>query len=127
MNQKLNVRSSTEGLLLGYDYILCYVLWGNYFIEAQGYTVQSNVLFQENKLTMLLENNGRISSGKSTKHISARCFLIVDNIEKRGLEIQHYPTKHIWDDVLNNPKQGNVFGVFRSHLMKVPEEYDDDK
>ena len=26
MNQKLNVRSSTEGLLLGYDYILCYVL-----------------------------------------------------------------------------------------------------
>ena len=32
MKQKLNMRSSTEGELLGADDIIGYVLWGKYFI-----------------------------------------------------------------------------------------------
>ena len=54
MKQKLNVRISTEGVFVGsYDMLGC-VLWGKYFIESQGYAVQRNFLFQDNKLTMLL-------------------------------------------------------------------------
>ena len=54
MNQMLNVRISTEGVFVGSYDILGYVIWGKYFIESQGYAVQRNVLFQDNKLTMLL-------------------------------------------------------------------------
>ena len=75
--------------------MLGYVLWDKYFVETQGSTVQSNVLFQENKLTMILEKNGVISNGKRTKYIKDCYLLIVDEIEKRELEIQHFAMEHI--------------------------------
>ena len=39
---KLNVRSSTEAELIGIDDALTYIMWGLYFIEAQGYEVTHN-------------------------------------------------------------------------------------
>ena len=54
---------------------------------------------------MLLENNGPMYIGKNTKNINSKYFLIADKIEKRELEIQKFPTEHMWDDVLNNPKR----------------------
>jgi hypothetical protein len=56
--QKLNVRSSCEGELVGVDDALPLILWARYFIEAQGYTVEQNILFQDNKSTILLATNG---------------------------------------------------------------------
>ena len=35
--------------------------------------------------------------------------------------------EQMWADVLNKPNHGKAFGVFCSQLMKIPEEYDDDK
>ena len=61
---------------------------------------------------MLLENNGRMTSGKSTNHIKSIYFLIADNIEKRKLEIQHFLTEQMWADGLNNLKQGKAFKFF---------------
>ena len=49
MKHNLNVCSSTEGELVGANDMLGYVLWDKYFIEAQGCTVHSNLLFQDNK------------------------------------------------------------------------------
>ena len=51
--QKLNVRSSCEGELVGVDDTLPLILWARYFIEAQGYSVEQNILFQDNKSTIL--------------------------------------------------------------------------
>ena len=69
--------------MVGANYMLGYVLWGEYFTESLGYTVHINVLFQDNKLTMVLENNDGISNGKRNKYIKDSYFLIVDEIEKR--------------------------------------------
>jgi hypothetical protein len=55
--QKLNVRSSCEGELVGVDDALPLILWARYFIEAQGYTVEQNILFQDNKSTIFQFNN----------------------------------------------------------------------
>jgi hypothetical protein len=74
--QKLNVRSSCEGELVGIDDVLPHILWSKYFIEAQGYTVEQNIMYQDNKSTILLANNGRWSSSKRTKHIKSRYFLL---------------------------------------------------
>ena len=76
---------------------------------------------------MLMENNGPMSIGKNTKNIKSKYLFIADNIEKRELEIQKFPTEHMWDDVLNNTKQGKAFMAFHSNFMNVNEGYDDEK
>ena len=62
--QKVNTGSSTETELVGVDEMLRKILWGKYFIEAQGYTVEHNILLLDNKSTMLLAKNGAFSQGK---------------------------------------------------------------
>ena len=101
-------------------------MWGLYFIEAQGYEVEHNVLYQDNKSTILLAKNGRWSSSKRTKHINNRYFLVKDKIEGGELEIQHMCTDKLWADVHTKPQQGKLFYVMRSKLMNCPEEYDDE-
>jgi hypothetical protein len=60
--QKLNTRSSTESELVGVDDMMSSILWTRYFLKAQGYHVNDNIIFQDNKSTMLLEWNGKASS-----------------------------------------------------------------
>ena len=62
--QKLNKKSSTEAELVAVDDVMAQILWTKYFLEAQGYKVDENNLFQDNKSAILLEKNGKASSGK---------------------------------------------------------------
>jgi hypothetical protein len=57
--QKLNAKSSTEAELVGVDDVMPQVLWTLYFLEAQGYKIDENALYQDNKSSILLETNGR--------------------------------------------------------------------
>jgi hypothetical protein len=123
---KLNARSSTEAELIGIDDALPYIMWGLYFIEAQGYEVDHNILYQDNKSTILLAKNGRWSSSKRTKHINNRYFLVKDKIEGGELEIEHKGTGEMWSDMLTKPLQGHLWCVMRSNLMNVPVDYDDE-
>ena len=74
--QKLNTRSSTETEIVGVDGCMPVVLWTRLFLEAQDYGVKENIVFQDNKTAILLEKNGKASSGKRTKHINMRYFLL---------------------------------------------------
>eukprot|EP00804_Cyclotella_cryptica_P021177 CCRYP_001489-RB/>CCRYP_001489-RB protein AED:0.45 eAED:0.38 QI:0/-1/0/1/-1/0/1/0/491 len=124
--QKLNVRSSCEGELVGINNAMSWIIWCKYFIDAQGYTIEQTVLYQDNKSTILLATNGRWSSSKRTKHIKSRYFFVKDRIEQGELEVQHMPTEKMWSDILTKPKQGKAFREMRGMLMNVPEEYDDE-
>ena len=64
--QKLNTQSLMESELVGVDDMMPIVVWSHYFIMAQGYGVTQNILLQDNKSSILLEKNGRASSGKQT-------------------------------------------------------------
>ena len=64
--QELNTKSSTEAAVVGIDDVMPQILWTLYFLEAQGYKITNNVLYQDNKSSILLETNGRGSSGKRT-------------------------------------------------------------
>ena len=90
--QKLNVKSSTEAELVVVDDAIPQMMWGKYFIEAQGYTVDHNILYQDNKSTIQLATNGRKSMSRRTKHICHRYFLVKDKISMGGLEIKYAPT-----------------------------------
>jgi hypothetical protein len=52
-------------------------------MKAQGYGVKDNVLFQDNKSSILLEKNGKASSSKRTEHINIRYFFITDRVKMR--------------------------------------------
>ena len=92
IKKKLNTASSTEAELVGIADALGLIMWVKYFMEAQGYTIDSNIMFQDNKSTILLAKKGRSSADKKSKHINNRYFLITDKVQQGGLEIQHKPT-----------------------------------
>ena len=102
------------------------MMWCKYFMEAQGYTIESNVLYQDNKSTILLAKNGRMSAGKNSKHIHHRFFLVTDKIAKGDLEVKYAPTKQMWGDVNTKPLQGQLYREMRAKVMGVPVDYDDD-
>ena len=66
---KMNVGSSTESELVSIDDVLVMIMWCKYFMESQGYTIESNVLYKDNKSTILLAKNGRMLAGKNSRHI----------------------------------------------------------
>ena len=77
---KMNGGSSTKSELVSIADVLGMILWYKYFMEDQGYPMKNNVFYQNNKSTILLAKNGRISAGKNSKHIKNKFFLITDKV-----------------------------------------------
>src|SRR6056300_879934 len=62
--QKLNVKSLTEGEIVGVSDYFSNMIWARMFIEAQGYPLKENILCQDNQSAIKIIKNGRRSSGK---------------------------------------------------------------
>jgi hypothetical protein len=90
--QKMNVQSSTEGELVAADNKATMILWTKLFLEAQGYDVEKNIGYQDNKSPILLEINGKKSSGKQTRALNIRYFFITNQVEKGNTQIEHCGT-----------------------------------
>ena len=67
---KLNTRILTEGEIVSVDDYLSLILWSREFMIAQGYGCNRNIILQDNINSILLENNGKASSGKRTQHMT---------------------------------------------------------
>jgi hypothetical protein len=117
--QKLNTRSSTESELVGVDDCMPAILWTRYFLEAQGYGVQENIVYQDNLSAILLEKNGKASSSKRTKHIHVRYYFVTDRIKKGHMSVDWCPTEDMTGDFMTKPNQGSTFTKFRDQLMGV--------
>jgi hypothetical protein len=114
---KLNTRSSTEAELVSVDDCMPMILWSRYFLLEQGYNVEENILFQDNRSAMLLEKNGKASSRKRTKHINIRYYFVTDRIAKGELKVQWCPTTEMVADYMAKPLQGKLFRRFRDLIM----------
>eukprot|EP00804_Cyclotella_cryptica_P016577 CCRYP_020528-RE/>CCRYP_020528-RE protein AED:0.38 eAED:0.38 QI:0/-1/0/1/-1/1/1/0/519 len=115
--QKTNAWSPTEAELIGVYDANPSILHARYFLEAMGYKVNKNVIYQDNKSSIILEKNGHISGSKRTKHITVCYFFIKDVVDRGEAEIQHCPTKEMWSDILTKPKQGKDFLDMRARLL----------
>ena len=62
------------------------IILPRYFIEEQGYNISQKNLIQENKSSILLENNGKLSISKSTNHIKTRYLFVTDRLAQGDLE-----------------------------------------
>ena len=70
--QKLENKSSTETNLVGLYDVPTQVIWNRYFLKEQGYIIHDNIIYQDNKSAIKLENDGRQLSSKKTRHINIR-------------------------------------------------------
>jgi len=117
--QKIPTRSSTECELVGVHDVMPQIEWTQMFLDAQGYKVKNTVLYQDNLSTMLLEKNGKMSSGKRTKHINIRYFYVKDKVDSGELRIEHCPTKEMLADFFTKPLQGALFRKLRDKIMNI--------
>ena len=117
--QKLNTRSSTESEIVAVDDLIPQILWARLFMKEQGFDVRDNILYQDNKSAMLLEQHGRASSSKRTKHINIRYYYVADRVAKGDLRVVWCPTDQMIADFLTKPLQGKAFVEFRNMLMGV--------
>ena len=95
---KLNTRSSTESEIIGVSDCMLYILWTRLFLDAHGYDVTDNKIYQYNKSAIILEKNGKESSGKRTKNINMRYFFATDCIQKGDVSVKWCPTGDITGD-----------------------------
>ena len=117
MKQRLNTRNTCESELVGCDDMSVKVLWTRLFVEAQGYKVERNIIYQDNKSTILLLENGKRSAGKRSRAINLRYYFMSDQKEKGNLEVEYCPTKDMTGDYMTKPKQGKEFKKFRGEIM----------
>ena len=54
---RINTKSSTEAELIAVDNAP-QILWTWYFLEEQEYTIEKNILYQDNQSAMMIETNG---------------------------------------------------------------------
>ena len=61
---KLRMRVSTEAEVVAVGDTSVCILLTVLFIECQGYNIYKNVMYQDNKISIILEVNGKMSAGK---------------------------------------------------------------
>jgi hypothetical protein len=122
---KLHTRSSTETELVTADMFMPEMLWSLHFIQAQGYDAECVGLYQDNISTQLLIKNGKMSSGKKTKHIKAKFFFIKDRVDDGEVKVLDCPSEEMWVDIMTKPLQGTAFRVMRAELMNCDVNYED--
>ena len=72
-------RSSTEyGEVLVDDFIPM-ILWRNYFLGEQGYSIDTDICHYKHSYN-LLDNNMRAPSVKITRHVKIRYLLVADRV-----------------------------------------------
>jgi len=69
VKQKISSCSSTEAKLISVNNAMSLVVWTQNFLMAQGHHVDDNVIFQDNQSVIMLESNGKASSGRWTCHL----------------------------------------------------------
>ncbi|MGL6008755.1 MAG: Ty1/Copia family ribonuclease HI, partial [Culicoidibacterales bacterium] len=115
--QKVMSRSSTEAELIAVDDVISKILWSKLFIEAQGFDVTTTVIYRDNTSSMKLEENGKASSGKRTRHLNIKYFYITDLIKRKEVSSEYCPTNDMVADYMTKPLTGAKFFHFRSQLL----------
>jgi hypothetical protein len=99
------------------------IYWTRYFMKAQGYGVKDNVLFQDNKSSIILEKNG-----KRTKYINIRYLFITDRIKNEEVSVVWCPTGVMIGDFTTKPLQGGLYSVgFETKSWEWPQRATQDQ
>jgi hypothetical protein len=91
-------------------------------LVAQGFEIHDNVIFQDNQSAMLLEKNGRASSGRQTRHINIRYFFVTNRVQNGEVRIDYCPTgEMLVADFFTKPLKGSLFRKLRGIILNSPD------
>ena len=128
LKQKLNTKSSTETELVSFDDGMPQNLWALYFTKHQGRFLRDNIVYQDNTSTIRMAENGKMSTGKMTKHINIRYFFCNDRIKKGELSVKYCPTLDMIADYFTKALQGSLFRKLRDLILGIsPADFDEYK
>jgi hypothetical protein len=117
--QKVVTRSSTESELVGVDDKISKVLWMKRFLEWQEFKVKTNIVYQDNTSTMKLEEKGKESSGKRTRHFEIKYFYVTDLVGRDEVKVIYCSTEDMIADYHTKPLTGWKFKYFRDLIMNL--------
>ena len=83
----------------------------------QGYKIKDNILYQDNKSTILMLKNGRNSCTGNSRHINVRYFFVKDRIDKGELKVEYCPSTIMLAYFFTKTLQGHLFKKFRDVIM----------
>jgi hypothetical protein len=89
-------------------------------MRDQGYDLNT-IIKEDNRSTMLLMKDGRLSSGKRTKHLDIRYFNMQDLINRGIVEIEHCNTEDMIAVFFTKPLQGKRFQILRDIILNRKE------
>jgi len=97
------------------------ILWTHNFLIGQGINITTATnIYQDNKSTILLAENGKGSSIRRTKHLDVRYFFVTDKIKKGDVKISYCPTHDMIGYFFTKPLQGAQFVCIRSKILNLP-------
>jgi len=96
------------------------VLWTCHFLAAQGEYVPTTTIYQDNKSTILLAENGKSSSSKWTRHLNVRYYFVTDQIKKGHVKVAFWPTQEMIADFFTKPLQGLLFMRMHEKILNLP-------
>ena len=79
--------------------------------------MSKNILFHDNKSSILLEMNGRKSDGKRSRALNIRYFFMTDQLEKGNVNVDWCPTDEMVGYFMTKPHQGSKFKEFRDKIL----------
>jgi len=85
-------------------------------MKYQEYDLET-IIKEDNRSTMLLMKNGRLSLGKRTKHSDIRYFYVQDLINRGIVTIEHCSTEIMIVDFFTKPIQGKRFQILRDIIL----------
>ena len=101
------------------DDVATKILWTKQFLEKQGYKIEQNILYQDNKSTILLLENGKRSFGKRTRVLNIQYFFMHDQQQKGNVSVAYCPTRKMTGDFMTKPKNGQAYRKFSDDIMGV--------
>ena len=82
----------TEAGLIGTSEYVPLNVWMVMFLEAQGYDIKKNTIFQDNQRTIRMEKNGRDYCTVYSKDINIHLFFVKYIVDKGEIYFKHCPT-----------------------------------
>jgi len=118
--KNFNTKSSTEAKLVAVDDAMGKFLWTRHFLVEQGHYVPTTSIYQDNKSTILVAENGRSSSSKQMQHLHVRYYFFSDQIKKGYVKVAFCPMQDMLVDFFTKTLQGALFVHMWEKVLNLP-------
>ena len=115
--QRMNTGSTTESEVVGVSDYLPNIIWLMRFLEAQGYELKLNIMYQDNVSAIQMERHGKKSSSRRTRHFDVRFFNVKDKLQPNNIKVVYCPIEKMVADFFTKPLQGAQFRLLRRVIM----------